>query len=116
MQRTIERERQRTGCRDLGQSEERAIGPLLEQLARQTAIAQLSGRALSRIPLATLLSEAADMVMETLKVKVLERESQVWEVRTSVGQKYPNIVGRERETATEKDYDCCLLCDSFSVN
>ncbi len=81
---------------------------------RQTAIAQLSGRALSRIPLATLLSEGADMVMETLKVslvKVLERDSQLWEVRSSVGRKYPNIVGRERETATEKEkeYDFCLL-------
>ncbi|MGK7901376.1 MAG: EAL domain-containing protein [Hormoscilla sp.] len=109
MQGTIERERRISSCPDLLQSEERA---LLGQLARQTAIAQLSGRALSRIPLATLLSEAADMVMETLKVslvKVLERDSQLWEVRTSVGQKYPIIVGRERKTATEKEYDSCLL-------
>lgn len=116
MQGTIERERQRSGCPDAIESDERAIGHLQGQLAKQTAIAQLSGRALSRIPLETLLSEAADIVMETLKVslvKVLERNSMVWEVRSSVGKKSQIIVGRERETSTEKEtekeYDYCLF-------
>ena len=64
------------------------VAVLKKQLAKQTAISQLSRQALQRLPLATLLAEAVNLVSKTLGVdgtQVLEQlsDSQSWKVRAS---------------------------------
>ena len=70
------------------QPEEVRVAQLKKQLAKQTAIAQLSQKALNNIPLATLLADAASLISRTLEVEacqVLEWHShdQTWAVCAS---------------------------------